>query len=134
MAVLLAVYAATSGIGASVALEVTFTTTPDFRARNCGSTACVIAIMPNVLVSNTSRTVVIGVASNAPKSPMPALLTSTSMGPLAAMTAAMLSGLVTSSGNTRSVSLRGNMSSRGVRMVAITFQPCASKCRAVSRP
>src|SRR6185503_12179682 len=37
MAVLLAVYTATSGIGASVALEVTFTTTPDLRARSWGS-------------------------------------------------------------------------------------------------
>ena len=93
MAILLAVYTATSGIGASVALEVTFTTTPDLRARNWGSTACVIAITPKVLVSNTSRTVAIGVASKAPKSPMPALLTSTSMGPLASSAAAMLLGL-----------------------------------------
>ena len=93
MAILLAVYTATSGIGASVALEVTFTTTPDLRARNWGSTAWVIAITPKVLVSNTSRTVAIGVASKAPKSPMPALLTSTSMGPLASSAAAMLLGL-----------------------------------------
>ena len=34
MAILLAVYTAASGIGASVTLEVTFTTTPDLRARN----------------------------------------------------------------------------------------------------
>jgi hypothetical protein len=69
MAILLAVYADASGIRASVALEVTFTTTPDLRARNAGSTACVIAITPKVLVSNTSRTVVIGVASKAPTTP-----------------------------------------------------------------
>ena len=81
IAILLAVYAAASGIGASVTLEVTFTTTPDRRARNCGSTACVIAITPKVLVSNTSRTVAIGVASKTPMTPMPALLTSTSSGP-----------------------------------------------------
>ena len=36
---------------------------------------------PKVLVSNTSRTVAIGVASNTPMTPMPALLTSTSIGP-----------------------------------------------------
>ena len=134
MAILLAVYTAASGIGASVTLEVTFTTTPDLRARNWGSTACVIAITPKVLVSNTSRTVAIGVASKAPTTPMPALLTSTSMGPLASSAAAMLSGFVTSSASTRSRSDRGRTSSRGVRMVATTFQPCAWKWRAVSRP
>ena len=134
MAILLAVYTATSGIGASVALEVTFTITPDRRARNWGSTACVIAITPKVLVSNTSRTVAIGVASKAPNAPMPALLTSTSIGPLASSAAAMLSGFVTSSASTRSRSERGSRSSRGVRMVATTFQPCAWKWRAVSRP
>ncbi len=52
MAIVLAVYTATSGIGASVALEVT----SDLRARNKGSKAWVIAITPKVLlVSNTSR-------------------------------------------------------------------------------
>jgi hypothetical protein len=73
------VYAAASGIGAKVTLEVTFTTTPDLLARNCGSTACVIAMTPNVLVSNTSRTVDIGVASKTPMTPMPALLTAASL-------------------------------------------------------
>src|SRR5215510_502734 len=92
MAILLAVYAAASGIGASVTLDVTFTTTPDRCARNCGSTACVIDITPKVLVSNTSRTVDIGVASNTPMTPMPALLTSTSMDPDASIAAAMLLG------------------------------------------
>ncbi len=87
-----------------------------------------------MLVSNTSRTVAIGVASKAPNTPMPALLTSTSIGPLASSAAAMLSALVTSSATTRSRSDRGSTSSRGVRMVAITFQPCAWKWRAVSRP
>jgi len=42
------------------------------------------------LVSNTSRTLATGVASMAPKSPIPALLTSTSMDPLASSAAAML--------------------------------------------
>src|SRR5262249_29739665 len=63
MAILLAVYAAARGMGASVTLDVTLTMTPDRRARNCGSTACVMAMTPKVLVSNTSRTVDIGVAS-----------------------------------------------------------------------
>jgi hypothetical protein len=76
-----------------------------------------------VFVSNTSRTVVIGVASNAPMSPMPALFTSTSIGPRSA-SAAIDAGFVTSSGMTRSRSERGSTSSRGVRMPAITFQPC----------
>ena len=39
MATLLAVYTAANGIGVSVTLDVTFTTTPDLRSRNCGSTA-----------------------------------------------------------------------------------------------
>ena len=117
-----------------MALEVTFTTTPERRARNCGSTAWVIAITPKVLVSKTSRAVAIGVASKAPKSPIPALLTSTSIGPLASSAAEMLSGSVTSSGSTRYRSDRGRMPSRGVRMVATTVQPCAWKWRAVSSP
>ncbi len=117
-----------------MALEVTFTTTPERRARNCASTAWVIAITPKVLVSNTSRVVAIGVASKAPNRPMPALLTSTSMGPLASSAAAMLAGSVTSSACTRSRSDGGKRSVCGVRMVAITRQPCARKWRAVSRP
>ena len=113
MAILLAVYTAASGIGASVTLDVTFTTTPDLRARNCGSTACVIAITPKVLVSNTSRVVAIGVASKAPTTPMPALLTSTSMGPLASSAAAMLSGFVTSSAHhAKSFGLRQHVFAR----------------------
>jgi len=104
---------------------VTFTTTPAHRSRNCGRTACVIAMTPKVLVSNTSRVVAIGVASKAPTTPMPALLTSASTCPLASTAAAMLSGFVTSSASTRSRSDRGRMSSRGVRMVATTSQPCA---------
>ena len=134
MAILLAVYTATSGIGASAALDVTFTTTPDLRARNRGSTACVIAITPKVLVSKTSRAVVMGVASKAPNSPIPALLTSTSSGPQASSAASMLACFVTSSASTRSRSDWGRTSARGVRMVATTFQPCAWKQRAVSRP
>jgi hypothetical protein len=82
-----------------------------------------MAITPKVLVSNTSRTVLSGVASNAPIRPMPALLTSTSMGPAASTTDAMLSGLVTSSARTRIRSDAGRSSDRGVRMVATTFQP-----------
>ena len=56
------------------------------------------------------------------------------MGPLASSAAAMLSGLVTSSGSTRSRSDLGRRPSRGVRMVAMTFQPWAWKWRAVARP
>src|SRR5215831_14019002 len=134
MAALLAVYAAASGILASVTLDVTFTTTPDLRSRNRGTTACVIAITPKVLVSNTSRAVVIGVASKTPTTPMPALLTSTSMCPHALIEAAILSGFVTSRDRIRSRSDTGRMSLRGVLIVAITFQPCPWKCRAVSRP
>ena len=110
------------------------TTTPDLRARNWGITACVIAITPNVLVSNTLRTWDIGVASKAPTKPMPALLTSTSIGPLASIAAEMLSALVTSSGSTRRRSDRGKMPSRGFRMVATTLHPWAWKWRAVSSP
>src|ERR1044072_7695169 len=98
IAILLAVYAAASGLGASVTLDVTFTTTPDLRARNCGSNACVIAITPQVLVAKTSRTVVMGVAAKTPMTPMPALLTRTSIGPDTSIAAAMLSALGTSSG------------------------------------
>ena len=101
IAILLAVYTATSGIGASVALEVTFTTTPDRRARNWGRTACVIAITPKVLVSNTSRAVAIGVASKAPRRPTPALFTSTSMGPAASSAAPTLPEFATYYGGTR---------------------------------
>ena len=127
-------YAATSGIGASVTVEVTLTSSPERRARNCGSTACAMAIMPKVLVSNTSRTVAMGVASKAPKRPTPALFTSTSIGPAFSMAAAMLSGCVTSSGSTRRFGASGKRSSRGVRMVATTRQPWAWKWRAVARP
>ena len=108
-------------------LDVTFTTTPERRARNCGITACVIAITPNVFVSNTSRVVATGVDSNAPKSPMPALFTSRSMGPLASSAAAMLAGSVASSASTRSRSDFGRASARGVRMVATTWQPLERK-------
>lgn len=83
MAVLLAVYAAARGIRASVTLEVTLIKTPERLARNCGITAWDIAMTPNVFVSKTSRIVDMGVASNAPTTPIPALLTNTSMGPLA---------------------------------------------------
>ena len=89
---------------------------------------------PKVLVSNTSRASSSGVASKAPNAPMPALLTSTSIGPLASTAAAMLSGLVTSSGSTRTRSESAKRSSRGVRIVAMTFHPRAAKRRAVSRP
>src|SRR3990167_2209494 len=67
-------------MGASVALDVTLTTRPAPRSRICGNTAWVIAMVPKVLVSKMSRTVVMGVASKAPNSPRPALFTSTSMG------------------------------------------------------
>lgn len=91
-------------------------------------------MVPKVLVSNTSRTVAMGVASKAPNRPIPALFTSTSMGPASASTAAMLSARVTSSGSTRMRSPVGSRSARGLRMVAITFHPWAWKWRAVSRP
>jgi len=93
-----------------------------------------MAMTPKVLVWKISRTVVMGVASKALRSPMPALLTRTSMGPAASTAAAMLPGSVTSRATTRIRSERGKTSGRGVRMVATTFQPCAWKIRAVSRP
>src|SRR5688500_11085891 len=55
--------------------------TPDLRSRTCGSTAWATAIVPKVLVSNSSRTVSMRVSSNGAGAPKPALLTSTSMGP-----------------------------------------------------
>ena len=73
-----------------------------------------------MLVSNTSRIVDIGVASKAPTTPMPALLTSTSIGPIDAKRDATLSGLVTSSAITRSRPDSGSRLWRGVRIVAIT--------------
>lgn len=61
----------TSGCGASTTLDVTLTITPERRSRIRGMTACVIAITPKVLVSNTLRAVAIGDASSAPNEPMP---------------------------------------------------------------
>lgn len=55
--------------------------------------ACVIAITPKMLVSNTSRVVVMSVASNAPTTPTPALFTSTSIGPAASIAPSVLSGV-----------------------------------------
>ena len=110
-------------MGARVTLEVTLTMTPDRRSRICGMTVWVIAMTPKVLVSKTLRTCGIGVASKAPTTPMPALLTRTSIGPAASTAAEMLAALVTSSRRMRIRSERGRISSRGVRMVAITFQP-----------
>jgi hypothetical protein len=80
---LLAVYEAIRGIDFKVTLDVTFTTTPTLRCLNCGSTACVTAIVPKVLVSKSSRTVAIKVASTGDAAPKPALLTRTSIGPAA---------------------------------------------------
>ena len=97
-------------------------------------TACDIAITPNVLVSKSSRTVAMGVASSAPNRPTPALLTSASIGPAAAMVRAMLAGCVTSSGSSVTRSSVGSRSLRGVRMVATTRQPRSWKWRAVARP
>lgn len=121
-------------MAANVVLEVTLTITPEPRDRICGTTAWVIAMTPNVLVSNSSRAVLMGVASNAPIPPIPALLTRTSTGPLALTALAMLSGSVTSSGNTVSRSEAGKTSGRGVRMVATTSQPSSRNLCAVARP
>ncbi|MNT03512.1 hypothetical protein D3C72_1380540 [compost metagenome] len=101
-AALLAVYTDSRGSGASVTLDVTLMITPALRCLNWGSTACVSAIVPSVLVSNTARAVLIAVPSSAPSTPMPALLTSTSTGPASCMTRAMLAASVTSSASTRS--------------------------------
>lgn len=90
IACLLAVQAVASGIAASVTLDVTLTITPDRRSRMCGMIAWHIAMTPNVFVAKTLRICAMGVASNAPTTPMPALLTSTSIGPAAATVAAML--------------------------------------------
>ncbi len=111
----------------STTLEVTLTTTPEPRSRNRGSTACVIAMTPNVLVSKTSRTRAMGVPSNTPIEGTPALLTRTSRGPAASSAALMLRGSVTSSSTTRSRSDSGRMPVRGVLMVAMTFHPCSWK-------
>ena len=134
IAVLLAVYAATSGIGASVALEVTFTITPDRRARNCGSTAWIIAIEPNVLVSNISRTVAIGVVSKAPNAADAGVVDEhvDRAGGLERGRDAVGVGDVER--EHAQPTGAGRTSSRGVRMVAMTFQPCAWKWRAVARP
>jgi len=48
--------------------------TPFPRYRNCGITACIIAMTPKVLVSKTSRAMASGVASKAPTTPMPAFV------------------------------------------------------------
>ncbi len=133
-AALLARYALTSGNAFSVTLDVTFTTTPAPRARNCGSTACVTAIVPIVLVSNSARTVSSGVSSAGAAAPKPALLTSTSIGPAASIAVRMLSAFVTSSGSTRKRSDGGSTSSPGLRIVATTRQSRARKWRAISRP
>ena len=106
---------------------------PERRSRNCGNTAWVIAITPKVLVSKSSRAVVSGVASKAPMAPMPALLTSTSIGP-AASSAAAIDSRVGDVEREHAQRTRAAGPRAGVRMVAITFQPCASKWRAVSRP
>ena len=108
-----------------VALDVTLMIVPDRRSRSWGRTARVMAITPKVLVSNTSRTVAIGVTSKTPARPMPALLTRTSMGPLASSAARMLAGEETSNGSTTARSSSGSSSFLGVRIVATTRQPWA---------
>jgi len=108
--------------------------TPVPRSRICGSTACVMAIVPMVLVSNASRTCASGTSSPGDGRPKPALLTSTSMRPAASTAQRMLSTSVTSRGSTRSRPEAGSISGRGVRIVATTFQPRSRKRRAVSRP
>lgn len=62
-------------------LEVTLTTTPEPHSRNWGSTACVVAITPNALVSKTSRTRAMGVPSNTPIDGTPARVRSRSLSP-----------------------------------------------------
>jgi len=96
---------------------------PERRSRIWGMTACVIASVPNTLVSKTSRIIAMGVASKAPTTPMPALLTKTSIAPAAAIPSAMLSGSVTSSARTRMRLESGNSPATGRRMVAITVHP-----------
>ena len=110
-----------------VVLELTFTITPARRSRMPGSTACIIAIVENVLVSKIRRTVSIEVPSTALSQPMPALLTSTSTTPASATAAAMLSASVTSSASTRRRSDAGNAFAAGSRIVATTPQPPARK-------
>ena len=108
-------------------VDVTLTITPSLRVRNCGSTAWVMAIVPSVLVSKTSRVVAIAVPSSEPSMPMPALLTSTSIGPAAAMAWAMLAASVTSSASRRKFGEAGSTLASTVRMVAITFQSRSRK-------
>lgn len=52
-AALLAVYTDSKGSGIKVTLDVTLITTPARRSLNCGSTACVIAMVPSA--SATAR-------------------------------------------------------------------------------
>ncbi|AMU93674.1 hypothetical protein AOA14_03515 [Sphingopyxis terrae subsp. terrae NBRC 15098] len=66
-----------------------------------------------------------GACSSAPNRPIPALLTRTSIGPAAAMAAAMLSSSVTSSGSRRSRAEGSSGAAAGLRIVAITVQPPA---------
>ena len=96
-------------------------------------------MMPNVLVSKISRTMLSGVASTIDPMPMPALFTSTSMAPKAAIPSliawSMLPASVTSSGSTFSRSDEpAKTPGSGRRMVAMTFQPRSRKSSAIALP
>ncbi len=56
------------------------------------------------------------------------------MGPASAMARAILAGSVMSRASTRRCAEAGSRSVRGVRMVAMTFQPRSRNSRAVSSP
>ena len=74
----------------------------------------------------------VGVASEAPNPPMPALLTSTSIGPLASKAAAMDSGLVVE--RDREADRRAGRRRAGVSHWRIRSSTMPSQWRAVSRP
>ena len=104
-----------------VVLELMLTITPALRLRMPGSTACIIATVENVFVSEIRRTVSIKEPSTALSQPMPALLTRTSIAPASSVAAAMLSASVTSSGSTRSLSDADKVLAAAQRLL---FQAC----------
>src|SRR3954470_4027396 len=81
MACLVAAYKAMNGAGTRPRTELTLMIRPPPCSRMCGSTARVMRIEPNTLVSNSARACSIELSSAAPAIPTPALLTSTSIRP-----------------------------------------------------
>ncbi len=118
-----------------------FTICPLRRFRIPGSTARVMRDSPKKLISNMRRTSASSLSSTAPKYPMPALFTSTSIPPKCCSAlftdASTSTGLVTSSWSTSARSpLPDAMSSTlaGSRAVTTVRNPRSSACFASSRP